>query len=159
MPLAERRQLLKHYGRLDDDPPRLKVDDAAALPLPQASIDAFTRAADHAAEFALRERYLQRPVSAGRTRLVDGGAHQHFREANGQFRERHFRDSLIGMTQPVAQDFHQLEADLRVTFEKRQYVTALEHHHLAIGKRHRIGRTLAAIEQRDLPEYLARGQV
>src|SRR5487761_1111695 len=84
--------LLERVGVADDDPALIELEDAAALPLAQAAIDALAGAADHGAELALGQRQL----GLGR---AGGDAQQRVGEPHRQAEKGDLADLLVGAAQ------------------------------------------------------------
>jgi hypothetical protein len=69
------------------------------------------------------------------------------------------RHALVGLSQPGAHQFEQLEAHFRPLLQEGDDIAPLEDDQFAFRKRGRIRRALLAIEERNLAEEFAGRQI
>src|SRR5271169_5830816 len=144
--LSRLQKFAKRFRLENDRPAILEFKNALTLPVAKTAVDLLARSARHFGQFSLRQRKLHR---APALRLI---GEQYLGEPHRQIEERNIGHPLVRTADPRTKDFHELHADRRVFFEKRQHIPARQDHKLTIRERHRIGRARSAVKKSDLAE-------
>jgi hypothetical protein len=129
------------------------LDQAIALPHPQALIHAFPSSADHTRELALAETHVGIGPVALRLAMHDP---QHRPcKSHGQVFHCDFGNKLICATQSLRQYFDQLGPSAWMSFEKWQDVTPFKIRQRAWAVSDRVGGSGFAVQYSKLSENLA----
>src|SRR5262249_35571027 len=105
---------------------------------------------DHLPEFTLRNGDLMiLRITASETEQRSG-------EARGQIKTNNVLDLLASVTQTPAEDFDQLDGDIRLAMHQGDEVAPVDNKQFRILDCHRIRGALTTVEKRDLSEDLPR---
>lgn len=128
----------------------LEPDPAAYRPRAELLVDALARHPDHLADLLLGDR------DGAPLRLVlVAQAQQRAGQTAGQVLQDNLLDLIAGPAQSFAKQLDELHRKRRLAAHERNELAPVNDEQLAIGVGGGIGRPRQAVEQRDLPEYLA----
>jgi hypothetical protein len=129
---------LQHHGVLPD----LKL-----------FVDALPRGADDSRQLLLRQAQGH-PTAAG-ARGAARQPHQRLRHTVPEPPIHRLLDVPVGLAQALAKDFHEQDAEIATTFEKRHEIEMIDDKELAVGDRSGVRGAILPVDQCDFAEHLA----